>query len=69
MVPVRNPEGDISMVLRITQLPPATSGRIVDGWVTAVQEAAAAVERELALGSGTGRLRDYREWYASDFPL
>jgi DNA-binding IclR family transcriptional regulator len=69
VVPVRNPEGDISMVLRITQLPPATPGRVVESWVTAVKAAASAVERELALGSGTGRLRDYREWYASDFPL
>lgn len=69
VVPVRNPEGDISMVLRATQLPAEATGAEVDAWVADLQGAARAVERRLARASGRGALRDYRAWYAADFPM
>lgn len=68
VVPVRNPEGDISMVLRATQLPPEVTGREVEEWTAIVQQAARAVERQLA-AAGRTALRDYRAWYDADFPM
>lgn len=68
VVPVRNPEGDISMVLRATQLPPEATGLVVEEWIATVQQAAREVEGQLARAAGRGALRDYREWYA-DFPM
>lgn len=68
VVPVHGTTGEVAMVLRITQLPCGVSGRRVQEWIDTVQEAAAAVERDLASGAGAGRVHDYLEWY-SDFPL
>ena len=68
VVPVRNPEGDISMVLRATQLPGEASGAQVEEWIAGVQQAGRAVERNLA-AAGRSALRDYRAWYDADFPM
>lgn len=69
VAPVHNPEGDISMVLRVTQLPGSVTGDVVGTWVAAVKSAAAAVERDLARAAGQVVLQDYRDWYAADFPM
>ena len=69
VVPVRNPEGDISMVLRVTQLPPEATGAQVETWIATVQRSAREVEHQLRRSSGRGALRDYRDWYAADFPM
>lgn len=68
VVPVHNPEGDISMVLRVTQLPAAATGAQVEEWISTVQQAARSVERQLA-AAGRCVLRDYRAWYDADFPM
>jgi flavin reductase (DIM6/NTAB) family NADH-FMN oxidoreductase RutF/DNA-binding IclR family transcriptional regulator len=69
VVPVRNPEGDISMVVRLTQLPGGVSGRTVEGWITRLKEAASAIEAELRRNGGAKQLDDYRAWYPSEFPM
>ena len=69
VAPVRNPEGDISMVLRVTQLPPKATGEVVEQWIGAVKSAAVGVERELARTAGRDVLQGYRDWYAADFPM
>ena len=69
MAPVRNPEGDISMVLRVTQLPGKVTGEVVEHWIAAVKHAAAEVEHDLARAAGQVALQDYRDWYAADFPM
>jgi flavin reductase (DIM6/NTAB) family NADH-FMN oxidoreductase RutF/DNA-binding IclR family transcriptional regulator len=69
VAPVRNPEGDISMVLRVTQLPGNVTGDVVEQWIATVKCAAAEVERNLARVVGRGALQDYRNWYAADFPM
>ncbi len=43
VVPVRNPEGDISMVLRVTQLPAKVTGELVE-----------ELDRRRPAGSGRG---------------
>ena len=69
VAPGRKPAGDISMVLRVTQLPPKVTGEVVGQWIAAVKSAAAGVERELARTAGRGVLQGYRDWYAADFPM
>jgi len=69
VAPVRNPEGDISMVLRVTQLPGKVTGEVVGHWIAAVKRAATEVERDLARTSGRDVLQGYRDWYAADFPM
>ena len=69
VAPVRNPEGDISMVLRVTQLPGKVTGEVVGNWIAAVKRAAAEVEHDLARAAGQVALQDYRDWYAADFPM
>lgn len=61
VVPVRNPEGDISMLLRTTQLPAGATGARVEEWISTVQQSARTVERQLA-AAGRSALRDYRAW-------
>lgn len=68
VVPVRNPEGDISMVLRVTQLRAEATGAQVEEWIATVQQSARAVERQL-MAAGRTALRDYRAWYGADFPM
>jgi flavin reductase (DIM6/NTAB) family NADH-FMN oxidoreductase RutF len=69
VVPVRGPDGGVAMVLRATQLPAGVTGRTVQAWIEGVRAAAAAVERDLAVGTGAERALDYRDWYEADFPL
>lgn len=69
VVPVRGPDGGLAMVLRTTQLPAGVPGRTVQAWIGSVRAAAAAVERDLAVGTGAERALDYRDWYEADFPL
>lgn len=69
VVPVRGPEGDVAMVLRIGQLPAGVPGRLVRTWLDELRSTAAAVERDLAVGAGADRAHDYRQWYAADFPM
>jgi hypothetical protein len=69
VAPVRNPEGDISMVLRVTQLPGKVTGEVLAQWMATVKAAAADVERDLARKAGKVALQDYRDWYAEDFPM
>ena len=68
VVPVRNPEGDISMLLRATQLPAEGTGAQVEEWIATLQQAARAVERQLE-AAGRSALREYRAWYDADFPM
>jgi DNA-binding IclR family transcriptional regulator len=69
VVPVWGPDGAVAMVLRATQLPAGVPGRTVEAWIQSVRAAAAAVERDLAVGAGAERALDYRDWYEADFPL
>jgi DNA-binding IclR family transcriptional regulator len=69
VVPVHNPEGDISMVVRLTQLPRGVSGRTVKGWISRLKQAAGSIEHELRGNGGAEQLHDYRAWYPSDFPM
>jgi flavin reductase (DIM6/NTAB) family NADH-FMN oxidoreductase RutF len=70
VAPVRNPEGDVSMVVRMGQLAPGTSGAAVKSWVGALEQTVEAIEQELRRGKGQDRLQDYRAWYAyaADLP-
>lgn len=68
VVPVRDPEGAIVMSLRLRQLPAGASGDVVHGWIRALKDAAAVVERELGGGPAAADLEDYLAWYEADFP-
>jgi len=67
-VPVHNPEGGISMVLRLMQLPPGASAKQVRSWVDALKNAAAKTERALRDQHREG-LEEYLNWYRSEFPM
>lgn len=67
IVPVHDPNGDVSMTLRMRQLPPGQTGTTIKGWVRALKDAASGVERELR-GGASADLEDYLAWYESDFP-
>jgi flavin reductase (DIM6/NTAB) family NADH-FMN oxidoreductase RutF len=69
VVPVQGPDGAVAMVLRVTQLPAGVSGRTVQAWIEGLRAAGAAVQRDLAVGTGAARALDYRDWYTADFPL
>lgn len=66
-VPVHNPEGDVSMVVRLTQLPRRVDGRGVKHWIRELKEAASGIENELRGTGGAQQLQDYRVWYTSDY--
>lgn len=68
-VPVHNPEGDVSMVVRLAQMPRGVEGRTVKHWIRELKEAAMDVEAELRGAGGAQQLHDYRAWYESDFPI
>ena len=68
VVPVRNPEGGVSMLLRLLQLPQNASAERVRGWVAALQDAAAKTERALRDQHRDG-LEEYLSWYRSEFPM
>jgi len=67
-VPVHNPEGGVSMVLRLMQLPQGASARQVRAWVDALKGAAAKTERALRDQHRDG-LEEYLDWYRSEFPM
>lgn len=68
VVPVHNPDGSISMVLRLMQLPPEASADRVRAWVEALRGAASKVERALRDQARAG-LDEYLRWYHSEFPM
>lgn len=68
VVPVHNPDGSISMVLRLMQLPPGMPAERVRGWIDALQAASGKVERALRDQARQG-LDDYLRWYHSEFPM
>jgi flavin reductase (DIM6/NTAB) family NADH-FMN oxidoreductase RutF/DNA-binding IclR family transcriptional regulator len=67
-VPVHNPEGDVSMVLRMAQLPPRADRSRVEQWIDALQTAARRVERDLDSPTGSTQLGAYRDWYMAEIP-
>lgn len=68
VVPVRNPDGSISMVLRAMQLSPDAPAARVLAWIEALQAAAGKVEQALRDQARQG-LDDYLRWYHSEFPM
>lgn len=60
-VPVRDPDGDVVLVLRVAQLPAGATGAQVQAWVGALKNAAHAVERALT-GAFVPELDDYLSW-------
>ena len=68
-VPVHNPEGDVSMVVRLAQLPRGVKGNTVKQWIRELKKAAMNIENELRGSDGAQYLHDYRAWYRSDSPM
>lgn len=60
-VPVRDPQGEVVLVLRVTQLPSGSTGERVLGWIGALKNAAHGVERALS-GTSVPELDDYLSW-------
>lgn len=63
VVPVFNPDGGISMVLRMSQLPQDVCGETVREWVRALQEAAADVTTALRGEESSEALSAYQSWF------
>ena len=68
IAPVHAPEGDVSMLVRIEQLPGSPTGATVKGWVEELQATVARIEQELAHDTGRSRLEQYRRWLAGTAP-
>jgi DNA-binding IclR family transcriptional regulator len=66
--PVMNPDGSVSLVLRLMQLPTRASAGQVRGWVEALRGAAETVARKLDDQDRAG-LDEYLEWYRAEFPI
>jgi flavin reductase (DIM6/NTAB) family NADH-FMN oxidoreductase RutF/DNA-binding IclR family transcriptional regulator len=64
VAPVRNPEGDVSMAVRIRQLPPPSTGATVTSRIQTLKDTVATIEQELRHGVGRVRLQEYRRWFA-----
>jgi len=64
VAPVHNPEGDVSLLVRVGQLPPSSTGATVKTWVALLKDTVAAIERGLLHGVGRTRLQEYRKWCA-----
>ena len=47
VAPVRDPDGDVSMVISLGQLPPGASGSTVKSWIAALRQTARDVEVEV----------------------
>jgi flavin reductase (DIM6/NTAB) family NADH-FMN oxidoreductase RutF len=60
--PVHNPEGDVSMLAQIGQLPRSATGATVKGWIQQLEATVAKIEQELVDGTGRSRLEEYRKW-------
>jgi len=67
-VPVMNPGGSASLVLRLMQLPQGASAGEVRGWVEELMSAADAVARKLREQDRAG-LDEYLQWYQAEFPI
>lgn len=65
---VTNPDGSVSLVLRLMQLPLGVPGADVRRWVDALKSAAQAVGRRLQEHDRTG-LDEYLQWFQADFPV
>lgn len=63
VVPVFNPHGGVSMVLRMTQLPQDVDGTVVREWVASLQQAAAEMTDALGHNGSSELLRDYQSWF------
>ncbi|WP_459981496.1 flavin reductase [Nocardioides sp. AN3] len=66
--PVRNPDGSVSLVLRLMQLPAGASAADVHEWAQALTDAADAVARRLNDQDRSG-LDEYLEWFRAEFPI
>lgn len=67
-VPVANPDGSVSLLLRLMQLPLGASSSEVRGWVEALRSAADTVTRKLRDQDRAG-LDEYLEWFRAEFPI
>ena len=67
-VPVMNPDGSVSLVLRLMQLPLGATASDVRGWASALRTAAEAVGRRLREQDRAG-LDEYLHWFQADFPV
>jgi flavin reductase (DIM6/NTAB) family NADH-FMN oxidoreductase RutF len=67
-VPVANPDGSVSLVLRLMQLPTGASASEVRGWVETLRSAACTVARRLR-DQDRGGLDEYLEWFRAEFPI
>lgn len=63
VVPVFNPDGGVTMVLRMTQLPQDVCGTTVREWVAALQASAAEVTVALRDGENSEALSAYQSWF------
>lgn len=63
VVPVFNPDGSVSMVIRMTQLPQGVSGETVREWVAALQDAARKVTGSLGGEASSAALSAYQSWF------
>lgn len=69
IVPVHNPDGTVSLVIRLMQLPRNVSGAQVRVWIAALKGAASKVEERLAEPTSTTPLDDYLHWFHTEFPM
>lgn len=67
-VPVANPDGSASLVLRLMQLPTGASASEVRGWVETLRSAAETVAGKLCDQDRAG-LDKYLEWFRAEFPV
>ncbi|CUR56126.1 Flavin reductase domain protein FMN-binding protein [metagenome] len=67
-VPVVNPDGSASLVLRLMQLPTGVSASEVRGWVEALRNAADTVARKLREQDRAG-LDEYLQWFQAEIPI
>ncbi|MGN7247445.1 flavin reductase [Janibacter anophelis] len=63
VVPVFNPDGGVSMALRMTQLPQGIDGTVVREWVGSLQQAATEMTSALGHNGHHEALKDYQSWF------
>ena len=61
--PVHGPDGEVSMLAQIGQVPRSATGAVVNGWVRELAATVARIERDLVDGTGRNRLLEYRRWF------
>ncbi|MGR7025786.1 flavin reductase [Geodermatophilus sp. URMC 62] len=62
--PVHNPEGDVSMLAQLGQVPGSASAATVKSWIRQLKDTVAKIEQELVDGTGRKRLEEYRSWFS-----